>query len=153
MPVKPSIAAFHDDLVAWRRDFHAHPELGFEEHRTSAIVAQKLESWGIEVERGLAGTGLVGTLRAGSGNRAIGPPPGTSPAPTSHCERIAFSRLAKRMSQASDSSLPTPVARPRMEAMDTTGARLSRTSMSGNACRPVGPRGMDVESSSGARKL
>ena len=72
MPVKPSIAAFHDDLVAWRRDFHAHPELGFEEHRTSAIVAEKLESWGIEVERGLAGTGLVGTLRAGSGNRAIG---------------------------------------------------------------------------------
>jgi hippurate hydrolase len=72
MPVKPRIAAFHDDLVAWRRDFHAYPELGFEEHRTSAIVAEKLESWGIEVERGLAGTGLVGTLRAGSGNRAIG---------------------------------------------------------------------------------
>ena len=72
MPVQPRIAAFHDDLVAWRRDFHAHPELGFEEHRTSAIVAEKLESWGIEVERGLAGTGLVGTLRAGSGNRAIG---------------------------------------------------------------------------------
>ena len=72
MPANPRIAAFHDDLVAWRRDFHAHPELGFEEHRTSAIVAEKLESWGIEVERGLAGTGLVGTLRAGSGNRAIG---------------------------------------------------------------------------------
>ncbi len=57
MPINPRIAAFHDDLITWRRDFHAHPELGFEEHRTSAIVAEKLASWGIEVERGLAGTG------------------------------------------------------------------------------------------------
>ncbi|MEA2755520.1 MAG: hypothetical protein QOJ54_1809, partial [Aliidongia sp.] len=38
MPIHPRIAAGHDDLIAWRRDFHAHPELGFEEHRTSAIV-------------------------------------------------------------------------------------------------------------------
>ena len=53
---------------------------------------------------------------------AIGPPPGTRPAPTSHCDRIAFSRLARRMSLASASSLPTPVARPRIEAMDATGA-------------------------------
>jgi amidohydrolase len=59
-------------MTAWRRDLHAHPELGFEEHRTSEIVAQKLASWGIEVERGLAGTGLVGTLRAGTSTRAIG---------------------------------------------------------------------------------
>ena len=72
MPANPRIAAFHDDLVAWRRDFHAHPELGFEEHRTSALVAEKLAGWGIAVERGLAGTGLVGTLRAGTSARAIG---------------------------------------------------------------------------------
>ena len=64
---------------------------------------------------------------------AIGPPPGTRPAPTSHCDRIAFSRLARRMSLASASSLPTPVARPRIEAMDATGARLRRASMSGSA--------------------
>ena len=49
------------------------------------------------------------------GSRAIGPPPGTRPAPTSHCDRMAFSRLAKRMSLASASSLPTPVARPRID--------------------------------------
>jgi amidohydrolase len=72
VPIHPRIAAGHDDLIAWRRDFHAHPELGFEEHRTSAIVAEKLAGWGIAVERGLAGTGLVGTLRAGTANRAIG---------------------------------------------------------------------------------
>jgi hippurate hydrolase len=72
VPIHPRIAAGHDDLIAWRRDFHAHPELGFEEHRTSAIVAEKLAGWGIAVERGLAGTGLVGTLRAGTGTRAIG---------------------------------------------------------------------------------
>ena len=47
----------------------------------------------------------------------MGPPPGTNAAPTSHCDKMAFSRLAKRISQASDSSLPTPVARPRIEAI------------------------------------
>jgi len=72
MPIKPRIAAYQDDLVSWRRDIHAHPELGFEEHRTSALVAEKLAGWGIAVERGLAGTGLVGTLRAGTSARAIG---------------------------------------------------------------------------------
>src|SRR5271154_2231590 len=72
MPVNNRIAHFQDEMTAWRRDLHAHPELGFEEHRTSAIVAEKLASWGIEVERGIAGTGLVGTLRAGTGTRAIG---------------------------------------------------------------------------------
>src|ERR1700722_1281954 len=80
------------------------------------------------------------------------PPPGTRPAPTSHCERTALSRLANRMSLASASSLPTPVALPRIEAMETTGARLRRASISGSAWRPVRPGGMRVESSSGARK-
>src|ERR1700678_1908967 len=77
------------------------------------------------------------------GNRAIGPPPGTTPAPTSHCERTALSRLANRMSLASASSLPTPVALPRIEAMETTGARLRRASMSGSAWRP-GPSRRDA---------
>ena len=48
------------------------PELAFAEHRTSDLVAEKLASWGIEVTRGIAGTGLVGTLRAGASPRAIG---------------------------------------------------------------------------------
>jgi amidohydrolase len=66
------IADFAPELTEWRRDIHAHPELGLEEHRTSALVAAKLASWGIEVTRGLAGTGVVGTLRNGGGGRAIG---------------------------------------------------------------------------------
>jgi hypothetical protein len=56
-------------------------------------------------------------------NRAIGPPPATRPTPTSHCDKIAFSRLAKLISQASASSLPFPVALPRISAIDTNGAR------------------------------
>ena len=59
------------DLTALRRDLHAHPELGFEEQRTAGIVAQRLHAAGIEVTRGLGGTGVVGTLRRGTGNRAI----------------------------------------------------------------------------------
>jgi len=72
MTTIPEIAAFHDDLVSWRRDIHAHPELGFEESRTSDVVADKLTSFGLEVHRGLAKTGIVATLQAGSSDRAIG---------------------------------------------------------------------------------
>ena len=72
MPVHNRIAALQPELTAWRQDLHAHPELGFEEHRTSDAVAAKLAEWGIEVTRGIAGTGLVGTLRQGSSGRAIG---------------------------------------------------------------------------------
>ncbi|MBC3950813.1 M20 aminoacylase family protein [Pseudomonas folii] len=56
-----------EDATVWRRDFHSAPELGFEELRTSDRVAQLLESFGIEVHRGLGGTGVVGTLRTGEG--------------------------------------------------------------------------------------
>ena len=65
------IKTFADDLVAIRRDFHAHPELGFEEVRTSGIVAQELARYGVTVHRGIGGTGVVGVLegRTGSGRR------------------------------------------------------------------------------------
>jgi amidohydrolase len=72
MPIVNRIAGYHDEMTAWRRDIHAHPETAFEEHRTADVVAQKLAEFGIAVTRGLAGTGVVGTLRAGAGKRAIG---------------------------------------------------------------------------------
>jgi hippurate hydrolase len=59
-------------FVRLRRDIHAHPELGFEEHRTSEIVAGLLREWGIEVHTGVAGTGVVGVLKCGDGPRTIG---------------------------------------------------------------------------------
>jgi len=59
-------------IAALRRDLHAHPELAFHEQRTSDIVAAHLAAAGIEVHRGLARTGVVGVLKAGSSNRAIG---------------------------------------------------------------------------------
>jgi metal-dependent amidase/aminoacylase/carboxypeptidase family protein len=59
-------------MTAWRRDLHAHPEFGFEEKRTSAFVAAKLREFGLdEVAEGVGGTGVVGTLKRGSGNRAV----------------------------------------------------------------------------------
>lgn len=60
------------ELQAIRRDLHAHPELRFEEHRTSALIADLLQRWGLDVRRGLGGTGVVGTLRGADGARAIG---------------------------------------------------------------------------------
>jgi amidohydrolase len=72
MPVFDRIAAAHAEMTEWRRDIHAHPELGFEERRTSDLVAAKLAEWGIEVHRGIGGTGVVGVLRAGNGHGRIG---------------------------------------------------------------------------------
>src|SRR5471030_1280777 len=60
------------DLYATRQDIHAHPELGFEEHRTSALVARALEKWGYEVHTGIGKTGVVGVLRNGSSPRKLG---------------------------------------------------------------------------------
>ncbi len=61
-----------DPFVAIRRDLHRHPELAFKEQRTSELVADHLASWGYDVSRGFAGTGLVGTLRRGSGEKRLG---------------------------------------------------------------------------------
>ena len=63
MSIVEKVAALHDEMRAWRHDIHQHPETAFEEHRTSDLVAEKLSSWGIEVHRGLAKTGVVGVLR------------------------------------------------------------------------------------------
>ena len=72
MPVVDRIGAFHDEMTAWRRDIHAHPELGFEEHRTSDLVAKRLEEFGLEVYRGIGRTGVVGALRSGNSPRSVG---------------------------------------------------------------------------------
>jgi len=70
--VYPEIKQHHEELTAWRRDIHKHPELAYEEHRTADFVAKQLESFGIEVTTGVGRTGVVGKLTNGGGNRAIG---------------------------------------------------------------------------------
>lgn len=72
MPIVERIAALRDELTAWRRDLHAHPELGFEEQRTADFVAERLASFGIEVHRGIGKTGVVGVLRSGASARSVG---------------------------------------------------------------------------------
>src|SRR5690606_4787003 len=63
----PEIDARRDELTAWRRDLHAHPELAYEERRTSSFVASELRRLGLDVDVGLARTGVVATLAAGDG--------------------------------------------------------------------------------------
>ncbi len=72
MPVLPRALEIQGEISAIRRDIHAHPELAFEEDRTSDIVAAKLQEWGLEVTRGLGKTGVVGTLRKGNSVKSIG---------------------------------------------------------------------------------
>jgi hippurate hydrolase len=73
MPIINRIADFHDDMTAWRQDFHMHPELGFEEHRTSAIVADRLRAFGLDdVVTGIANTGVVGIIKGRAPGDAIG---------------------------------------------------------------------------------
>jgi amidohydrolase len=66
------IVQFHHDIRDIRRDIHAHPELRFQETRTSDLIAERLNTWGIPVTRGLGGTGVVGSIRRGTSSRAIG---------------------------------------------------------------------------------
>jgi len=67
MALVPEIVAGETEMRGWRRHLHAHPETAFEEHDTARFVAEKLADFGLEVHRGLAGTGVVGTLRVGEG--------------------------------------------------------------------------------------
>jgi amidohydrolase len=73
MPIINRIAEFHDDMTAWRHDFHQHPELNFQEVRTSGIVADKLREFGCdEVITGIATTGVVGVIHGKGQGGAIG---------------------------------------------------------------------------------
>jgi amidohydrolase len=72
MPIINRIADFHSEMVEWRHDLHAHPETAFEERRTSDKVAQLLQSFGIAVDRDIAKTGIIGSLKGSRpGGRAI----------------------------------------------------------------------------------
>ncbi len=71
MAIINRIAEFHDEMTAWRRQLHAHPETAFEERDTSDFVAARLQDFGIAVDRGLARTGVVGTLQGRRPGRAI----------------------------------------------------------------------------------
>ncbi len=75
MPIKNRIAEMHDEIAAWRRDFHEHPELLYDTHRTAEIVAAKLREFGCdEVAEGIGRTGVVGLIRgrSDSGGRVVG---------------------------------------------------------------------------------
>ena len=72
MQIIERIAALKEEMTALRHDLHQHPETAFQEHRTAALVARKLREFGVdEVHEGIARTGVVGTIRAGTGTRAI----------------------------------------------------------------------------------
>jgi hippurate hydrolase len=68
-PLSPDLLS---EGIAWRRQLHQHPELGYQERRTADFIAARLEEWGLKVHRGLAGTGVVGTLTRGNSRRSLG---------------------------------------------------------------------------------
>lgn len=70
--LRHALAARVGEFIQLRRDIHRHPELAFEEHQTSELVAAKLAAWGYEVHRGLGGTGVVGTMKRGNSDRSVG---------------------------------------------------------------------------------
>ena len=72
MALVREIESFAPEMTAWRRDIHAHPEMGFQEHRTAAFVASQLKQYGIEVHEGVGKTGVVGVLRSGKSGRTVG---------------------------------------------------------------------------------
>lgn len=72
MPIREeTLRSLYGEMVEWRRYLHRHPELSFQEFKTSSWIAEKLEAWGLEVTRGVAGTGIVARLRGGRPGRTI----------------------------------------------------------------------------------
>lgn len=71
-PIVEALQAREADFIALRRRFHQQPEIGFEEHKTSAEVAKLLTAWGYDVNYGMAGTGVVGTLNVGDSPKSLG---------------------------------------------------------------------------------
>ncbi len=71
-PWKEVFREYAAESVVLRRHIHQHPELGFEEHETAALVAERLRAWGYEVTEGVGGTGVVGTLKIGNASKALG---------------------------------------------------------------------------------
>src|ERR1700722_1577380 len=67
MQTEVGLDTLSDLMRTWRRDIHRHPELGFHEHRTAELVAGLLRQWDIEVQTGVGGTGVVGTIRGTRG--------------------------------------------------------------------------------------
>ncbi|MGH8704072.1 MAG: amidohydrolase, partial [Burkholderiales bacterium] len=94
------IRRYQSELREIRRDIHAHPELAFQENRTSQVVSDRLASWGIEVHRGLAKTGVVGVVRGRntSSGRAVGLRADMDCLPMHEAGNVAYkSRHAGRM--------------------------------------------------------
>jgi hippurate hydrolase len=83
----------HAEMTAWRHDIHAHPELGFHETRTADLVARQLTALGIEVQRGVGRTGVVGTLRAGTSRRSVGLRADMDALPVQEANRFAHASL------------------------------------------------------------
>ena len=92
------ILTFNAEISALRRAIHAHPELCFDEHRTSELVAKALTDWGIPIHRGLGKTGVVGVISQGTSKRAIGLRADMDALPMTELNRFAHaSRIAGRM--------------------------------------------------------
>jgi amidohydrolase len=72
MPVIDEIARMHEEMASWRRDLHAHPELGFEENRTSTFIQERLQSFSVDEIHGFTGTGVVAVIYGRDGDGAIG---------------------------------------------------------------------------------
>ena len=71
MHIDPQVLALKNKIISTRRDIHKHPELSFQEHRTSELVAKQLEEFGISVERNIGKTGVVGTLKGSREGKTI----------------------------------------------------------------------------------
>jgi amidohydrolase len=71
MNLHEEIRALAPSMIAMRRDFHRHPEIGFEEFRTAGILADHLESLGLEVSRGVGGTGVIAELRGAHAGKTV----------------------------------------------------------------------------------
>ncbi len=97
--IDEAAAAVNDQVVAWRRDIHEHPELGMQEFRTAALVAEHLESLGIDVQTGVGGTGVVGVLEGGRPGPVVALRADMDALPVTELVDVPFASKARAMWQ------------------------------------------------------
>ncbi|MEZ2410353.1 M20 aminoacylase family protein [Bosea sp. RCC_152_1] len=141
--VDSEIVGALDQFVAIRRDLHRHPELAFEERRTSAVVAEQLARYGYDVTTGVAGTGVVGVLRKGAGTKRLGLRADMDALPIEEATDLEYASASKGVMHACGHDGHTAI-------LLAAAWRLARTDFSGTLTLLFQPA---EEVGAGARRL
>ena len=125
--IRPEINLIKDNIISTRRDIHQHPELAFDEHRTSKLVANRLESMGLKVQSGVGKTGVVGTLKGASNGKTIALRADMDALPIQETSNVKYKSQNKGIMHACGHDGHTAILLGAAEALSTMTDKLNGT--------------------------